>query len=366
MEGARIDSIELLCVAMTLRDPIVTAYGTERERDVVLVHVHADGAEGWGECAALPEPTYAPEYVRGALGVLEHHLAPRVIGAPADEATLDRMLASIVGQPMAKAALEMAVMDLRLRTLGRSLAVELGATTSHVTAGRTIGIARDLGALRAEVDAAVAAGYRHLKLKVTPGHDVEPVAAVRGAHPDIGLRVDANGSYDPTSALDALDALGLDAIEQPFAFEHDAAHARLATALRTPIALDEDVTSVATGERLLGARAANVVVVKPGRLGGLRSALALGRAARGRAWVGGMYETGLARAANLALAACGDAFALPVDWSASDRYWDVDLTAPHVLRVDGTIAVPIGPGLGVSPDPDVLAARVRERRRVRA
>ena len=365
MDGARIDSIELLRVAMTLRDPIVTAYGTERERDVVLVHVRADGAEGWGECAALPEPTYAPEYVRGALDVMERHLAPRLIGATADEATIDRALAPIVGHPMAKAALEMAVMDLGLRTLGRSLAVELGATSSCVTAGRTVGIERDLGALRADVDAAVDAGYRHLKLKITPGHDAKPIEGARRDHPDIGLRADANGSYDPTSTLDALDALGLDAIEQPFPVEHDAAHAQLATTLRTPIAIDEDVTSVASGEQLLSAGAADLVVIKPGRLGGLRRALALGRAAHGRAWIGGMYETGLARAANLALAACGDAFALPVDWSASDRYWDVDLTAPHVLRADGTIAVPTGPGLGVSPDPDVLAARVQERRRVR-
>ena len=358
-------------VAMVLRSPIVTAYGTEHERDVALVRVVTDDGDGWGECAALPEPTYSTEYVAGALHVLEHHLVPRLLGAPAHEAAADALLAPVVGHPMAKAALEMALLDARLRAAGRSLAAELGAelgvernAVSRVAVGRTLGLQRDVGRLRAEAAQAVAAGYRHLKLKVTPGWDREPVAAVRSDHPGLSIGVDANGSYDPLApgALDPLDDLGLVVIEQPLPVDHDDAHGRLAARLRTPVALDEDVTSVDRGGRLLRQLGLAAVVAKPGRLGGLRAAAALGRSVGGRAWVGGMYETGIGRAANLALAACTDAFGLPIDWSASDRYWEADLTAPHLLRPDGTIAVPGGAGLGVSVDERVLAGRVRQRR----
>ena len=367
VHAARIRQVELLRVAMVLRAPVVTAYGTEHERDVVLVHVLTDDGDGWGECAALTEPTYGAEYVAGALHVLEHHLVPRLLAAAAHEDEAARLLSPVVGHPMAKAAIEMALLDARLRHSSLSMAAELGATATAVTAGRTVGIQRDVGALRAEVAEAVTHGYRHLKLKIAPGWDREPLAAIRHDHPHVSLGADANGSYDPDDAagrdaLDALDDLGLSVIEQPLPIERGDAHARLAARLRTPVALDEDVTSAAVGGALLARAEADAIVVKPGRLGGLHAALALGRTAHGRAWVGGRYETGLGRAANLVLAACADAFTLPVDWSASDRYWDTDLTAPHVLRADGTIAVPAGPGLGVSPDPATLAARVRERR----
>jgi O-succinylbenzoate synthase len=383
---ARIRTVELRRVSMVLRSPVVTAYGSEHARDVVLVRVGTDDGEGWGECAALPEPTYHPEYVAGALHVLVHHLAPRLLGAPAHESTLDERLAPVVGHRMAKAALEMAVLDARLRAAGRSFAAELGARAGAVPVGRMLGLERDLGRLRDEATAAAAAGYRHLKLKIVPGWDVEPVRAVRSDHPGVTVGADANGSYDPAELGDEhaegrvrgtargvdggrwaeIDALGLLALEQPFPVDALADHARLAARMVTTVALDEDVDTPAAGRDALARAAADALVVKPGRLGGLRAALALGRAAGGRAWVGGMYETGVGRAANLALAACTDAFALPVDWSASDRYWETDLTEPHLLRPDGTIAVPSGPGLGVTPEAALLSSRTRERHLLRA
>jgi O-succinylbenzoate synthase len=350
--------VELLRVAMVLRAPVVTAYGVEHARDVALVRVVTDDGEGWGECAALPEPTYSPEYVAGALHVLEHHLVPRLLGTVAHEAAVARALAPVVGHPMAKAAVEMAVLDARLRAIGRPLAAELGATDARVVAGRTVGIHTDLGSLRAEVDEAVTAGYR------------EPLSAVRADHPHLGLGADANGSYDPAELLDhagstgfdALAELGLTVLEQPFpAGSPGALLVRLAAMTRVPVALDEDVSTVADGVLAVEAGWAAAVVAKPGRLGGLWAARSLGRAVGGRAWVGGMYETGLGRAANLALAACDAGFAFPVDWSASDRYWEVDLTEPHALAADGTLAVPGGPGLGVSPDPTRLTAWTRHR-----
>lgn len=359
MPAAVVRHLELRRVALRLRQPVRTAYGVEHDREIALVRVVTDEGEGWGECAALPEPTYHPEYVAGALHVLEHHLGPRLVGTAVDRA--DAAMAAVVGHHMAKAAVEMALLDARLHAAGRSLATELGATADAVAAGRTIGLADDLGAACSE---AIAAGYRHLKLKITPASDL---SSLRSLPAGVTVSVDANGSFDPerdAAALDALDALGLASIEQPLAVERLDDHAALAARLRTPVTLDEDVVSVAAGVDAVRRGAAAAVAVKPGRLGGLRRALALGRAVGGRAWIGGMYEAGVGRAAILALAACTDAFALPVDWSASDRYWDEDLTAPHVLRTDGTIAVPTGPGLGVSPDPSVLARVTVDRRSI--
>lgn len=367
--GARIERIELHRVALRLRTPVRTAYGVEDHRDVVLVRLLTDQGEGWGECAALSEPTYASEYTAGALQVLEHHLGPRLLGAIVIDGDVTPQLRDIVGHPMARSALAMAALDAHLRHAGRSLAAHLGATATDVAAGITIGIDTDLGRLRDTVTRATEAGYRNVKLKVRPGWDGEPVAVVRALAGIDSLVVDANGSYavHDLDALRALDAAGADAIEQPGPTDGLDAHAALIAALATPVALDEDVTSPGTIRLVAQLGAARAVAIKPGRFGSLPGALAAARLARRlglSCWVGGMYETGIGRAANLALAAC-DAFDRPVDWSASDRYWDRDVTAPHVLR-DGRLAVPGGPGLGVSPDVEWIVAQTRESRVVAA
>ena len=367
--GARIERIELHRVGLRLRTPVRTAYGVEDHRDVVLVRLLTDQGEGWGECAALPEPTYASEYVAGALHVLERHLGPRLLGAAVVGGDVTPLLHDVVGHPMARSTLAMAALDAHLCHAGRSLADHLGAPDDVVAAGVTIGIDSDLGRLRDTVAQAVDAGYRNVKLKVRPGWDVEPVTVARAAAGVASLVVDANGSYGAgdRDALHALDDAGADVIEQPGPTDALDDHAALTATLTTPVALDEDVTSVGV-VRLVGQlAAARAVAIKPGRFGSLPAALAAARVARGLGlgcWVGGMYETGIGRAANLALAAC-DAFDRPVDWSASDRYWDRDVTEPHVLR-DGRLAVPSGPGLGVSPDVEWIAAQTRESRVVAA
>jgi O-succinylbenzoate synthase len=266
---------------------------------------------------------------------------------------------------MAKAALEMAALDAELRRGNRSLAAHLGATATSVAAGVTIGIERDLGLLWETATAAVEAGYQHLKLKVRHGWDVEPIAVVRTVSGVATLGVDANGAYraDDIESLRALDAQQLAFIEQPTGIDALDAHAELASLLATPVALDEDVTSFGAIRLIAHLGSADCVVIKSGRFGSLdRAHLAatLARRLGLRCWLGGMYETGIGRAANLALAAC-ECFDLPVDWSASDRYWDRDLTAPHVVR-EGRITVPSGPGLGVIPDLEAIASRTRERR----
>lgn len=354
----RCDSVELRRIALPLVEPFRTATGTIAVRDLLLVRIGTDGAEGWGECAALPEPTYTAEDVGGAHRVLADHLVPRLLAAgPVAPDDLSGVLADVRGHPMAKAALELALLDAEGRTTGTALATRLGAAHDRVPAGVSVG-RLPLDDLVARVDDHVAAGYRRVKLKIGPGDDLEPVAAVRTRHPDLPLQVDANGTYTLADAagLVALDEFGLLMIEQPLADDDLVGHAELARRLTTPICLDESITSVAVAETAFALGACRIVNVKPGRVGGHLAAVRLHDRCREQGvpvWCGGMLESGIGRAANVALAAL-PGFTLPADLSASDRYYARDvITEPFVLA-DGCLAVPSGPGLGVTVDRDVV------------
>lgn len=349
---------------MPLRAPFRSATGVEHERDIVLVRVAStDGVEGWGECGALATPHYTDEYVDGATDVIERFLAPTLLAHPdLRGASVGAALAWCKGHPMAKAALEMAVLDAELQGTGQPLAAYLGGTRTRVAAGVAVGLHDDLDVLIATVLAHAAEGYRRIKLKIAPGRDVEVVRAVRTAvGPDLVLQVDANGAYGPADIehLAQLDAADLDLalIEQPFAADDLPASAALAARLRTPICLDESITSAATAARALDLGAASAICIKAAHVGGLLEARRAHDvcATRGTpAWVGGMLDTGIGRAANVALASL-PGFTLPGDLAASERYWDVDLTQPFVLD-DGHLAVPTTPGLGRAPLPHVLDA----------
>jgi O-succinylbenzoate synthase len=253
--------------------------------------------------------------------------------------------------------LEAALLDLRLRAEGRSLADYLGATRQRVPAGVAIGIIRDLDALADTAERRLAEGYQRIKLKIEPGWDVQPVEAVRDRIGHAALQVDANGSYahDP-SVLKELDRFGLAMIEQPLADDDLVGHAALAKQIATPICLDESITSAGMAAAAIALGACAIVNVKPGRVGGLAEAVRihdLCAEAGIPVWCGGMLETGIGRAASVALAALPN-FTMPADLSASDRYYAPDLTAPFVLE-DGCLRVPTGPGIGVVPDRDALA-----------
>lgn len=331
--------------------------------------LRGDGAEGWGECAALSEPTYSGEYAAGAHHVIEHHLLPRVSAAIASstqrrapEATaIAGILSGVKGHPMAKAAVEMAVLDAELRASGTSLAARLGGVRTAVDAGVSVGIHERVNDLIEAVHGYLAQGYRRIKVKIEPGRDIEPVAALRASiGDDVLLQVDANGAYRVEDAdhLARLDDLGLALIEQPLPADDLAGHAALARRLRTPICLDESIGSFGDTVRALDAGACSVVNLKPGRVGGLLEAVRIHDLCLERevpVWCGGMLETGLGRAANVALASL-PGFTLPGDLSASDRWFAQDLTEPFVLE-DGRLRVPEGPGLGVSPIPSVLESR---------
>jgi O-succinylbenzoate synthase len=354
----RVSAIELRRVRLPLVAPFRTSFGTQRTREVLLVHVLAGGAEGWAECVALEEPVYSPEYVAGASAVITAHLAPRLLGNDLTAEEVADRLAPVKGHRLATAAPETAVLVAQLRTSGTSLAAYLGATKTRVPAGVSVGIMADVPALLAAVESYLAEGYLRIKLKIEPGWDVEPVRAVRERWPDVLLQVDANTAYtrDDADHLARLDEYGLLLIEQPLDEEDVAGHALLARTVRTPICLDESIESVHDAVDAIERGATTIVNVKPGRVGGYLESRRIARACAERGvavWCGGMLETGIGRAANVALAALPE-FTLPGDTSASNRYYATDLTEPFVLR-DGHLDVPTGPGIGVDPLPDVLA-----------
>jgi O-succinylbenzoate synthase len=354
----KIDAVELRRVHVPLVEPFRTSFGTQHHRDILLVHVIGTDSEGWGECVALGEPLYSAEYVDGAQDVIRSHLLPRLlIGDEVAAVDVAETLRPVRGHPMAKAALEMAILDAELRAQEISFGEFLGAVRGEVDCGVSVGIHPTAGELLATVERHLAEGYLRIKLKVEPGHDAAPVRAVRDRFGDIPLQVDANAAYgvQHMQALAALDEFGLLLIEQPFPEEDLPAHAELAKRVRTPICLDESVTSARVAEAAIALGACSVVNVKAGRVGGYLEARRVHDvcAAHGvPVWCGGMLETGLGRAANVALAALPN-FTLPGDTSASGRYYEEDITEPFVL-VDGRLAVPTGPGLGVTPLPDVL------------
>jgi O-succinylbenzoate synthase len=363
----KLAGVELRRIRVPLVSPFQTSFGTETSRDVLLLRAVTDVAEGWGECVAMSDPLYSSEYVDAAADVLARFLVP-ALAARADltAAAVAPVLAPVKGHRMAKAALEMAVLDAELRAHGRSLAHELGAVRDRVPCGVSVGIMGSIGELLEAVGRYLEAGYVRVKLKIAPGWDVEPVRAVREAFgDDVLLQVDANTAYTLADArhLARLDAFDLLLIEQPLDEEDVLGHAELARVLRTPMCLDESITSARAAAQAISLGACRIVNIKAGRVGGYLEARRIHDvcAAHGvPVWCGGMLETGLGRAANVALAAL-PGFTLPGDTSASDRYYRADITAPFVLD-DGHLPVPAGPGIGVDPLPDRLAEVTTETR----
>lgn len=343
--------------------PFRTSFGTETVRDLILVEVQgADGVTGWGECVTMRWPGYSAEYSEAAIDVLTNHLVPALaeVDEDADPQEVRAALEVVRGHPMAKSALSTALLDAWLRRRDLSLASYLGAVRDRVDCGVSVGIpvTESITELLAEVEQYIDEGYRRIKLKIEPGWDLAPVGAVRGRWPDIPLQVDANQAYDRqhTEHLRNLDVFDLLLIEQPLHEDDWLGHVELAKRCTTPICLDESIISLASAESALAFEATSVINIKPGRVGGYLVAkdihdLCLDRGVP--VWCGGMLETGIGRAANVALAAL-PGFTLPGDTSGSNRYYAVDVTEPFVLD-DGQLPVPSGPGIGVTPIPDVLA-----------
>jgi O-succinylbenzoate synthase len=354
----KLRSVEMRRIHLSLVAPFETSFGVQTKRDILLLKAITSDGEGWGECVAGEEPTYSSEYVEGAQHVLVHHLLPRLLDQPRLEAEdVGRLLRPVHGHHMAKSAIEMAILDAELRAQGESFASYFGAVRAAVDAGVSVGIHRSIPELLETVGDYLEQGYRRIKLKIKPGWDVEPVRAVRERFGKVPLQVDANTAYSLSDAshLALLDPYDLLLIEQPLPEEQVLAHAALAKSVRTPICLDESITSVQAAADAIELGACRIINIKPGRVGGYLEARRIHDLCAERGvpvWMGGMLETGIGRAGNVAMAAMPN-FTLPGDTSASDRYYSRDITAPFVLH-DGRLDVPAGPGLGVEVDVEFL------------
>ena len=353
----KLHAVELRRIKLSLVAPFETSFGVQTERDALLLKAITSDGEGWGECVASEEPNYSSEYVDGAQHVLIHHLLPKLLDLELTAAGIATVLHSVHGHRMAKAAVEMAVLDAELRARGESFGHFFGAVRPEVDAGVSVGIQPSIADLLKTVGGYLDQGYRRIKLKIKPGWDVEPVRAVRERFGDVPLQVDANTAYSLADAeqLAKLDPFGLLLIEQPLPEDKVLDHAKLARTVRTPICLDESIESAQNAADAIELGACRVINIKPGRVGGYLEARKIHDlcAARGvPVWMGGMLETGIGRAGNVAMAAMEN-FTLPGDTSASDRYYRRDITEPFVLR-EGRLKVPAGPGLGVDVDHEYL------------
>jgi O-succinylbenzoate synthase len=353
----KIERIDLKLVRLPLVRTFRTSSSTKDHLDHILVRVEADGLVGWGECACPSDPYYCPETSETCWHLQKDFLGPRVLGrgwSGIDE--LVRLYGPVKGNNFAKAGLEMACWDLLARRDRKPLAALLGGTRAEILSGVSLGIEDDPGALLDQVGRYVGEGYRRVKLKIAPGHDVDVVRRVRERYPDLPLQVDANSAYtlDDLPTLKQLDEFGLLLIEQPLAHDDIIDHARLQAGLETPVCLDESIHSADDARKALDLGACRVINIKVSRVGGLREAKRVHDvcAARGvPVWCGGMHEFGIGRAANVAVASL-PGFTLPGDVSGSDKYYREDVVDPPVLARRGAVPVPTGPGLGHEPNVD--------------
>jgi O-succinylbenzoate synthase len=355
-----ITKITIYHLRMPLRTHFETSFGRIYERDCLLLEVHADGLTGYGECVADRDPGYSSETSLTAWHVLRDFIGPAILGQEivnADE--FQRKVNHIRGHLMAKAGLEMALWDLLGKKEGRSLRQLLGGERQQVEVGVSVGLQDSVDALIDVVAGYLADGYGRIKIKIKPGRDVDDTRAVRLAYPNLRLQVDANSAYtlETAKSLNPLDELDLLLIEQPLADDDLWDHSRLQKQFQTSLCLDESILSVRHARQALEMDACRIINIKAGRVGGLSQAVAIHNLCykqKVAVWCGGMLETGVGRAANLALASL-PGFRLPGDISASERYYVQDITH-QCFRLDpgSTIGVPQAPGLGVTIDRNAL------------
>ena len=363
----RIERIELRHVKLVLVAPFVTSMGVETDEEHIIVRVDADGVTGWGESVVEGTPFYSYETTETAWHILRDFLIPAVLGkeisSVADAIALG---ARVRGHMMAKAGLESALWDAFAKAQGVSLSRLLGGTRERIDVGVSIGIQPSPADLVKKVTGYLEEGYRRIKIKIAPGSDLEYVRAVRREYPDILFQVDANSAYELSDVeiFRAMDGYGLLLIEQPLAHDDIYDHSKLQRELKTPICLDESIHSVADARAALELKSCRVINIKPGRVGGFTESRLIHDLCASQhipVWHGGMLESGIGRAGNVALASLPN-FTLPGDISASKRYYREDIVEPafEVAR-DGTMAVPTGPGIGVEVVPERLE-RVTVRR----
>jgi O-succinylbenzoate synthase len=349
----RIERVEQRHIRMPLKSHFETSFSRVMALDKIIIAVYSEGLAGWGESPVDTDPYYSYETIETCWHIQRDYLIPLLMGGAVSRAAdLPALFARVRGHPMAKAGLEAAIWDLEAQQAGASVAALLGGRRPAIESGVSIGVQDSLGELLDRIATHLGEGYRRIKIKIKPGWDEEVVGAVRAQFPDVPLMVDANSAYTLADApmLKALDSYRLLMIEQPLAYDDIIEHAELQRQIQTRICLDESIHSVGRAREALAMGSCRIINIKPARVGGMTNARAihdLCRAADIPVWCGGMLESGIGRAHNVAIASLPN-FSLPGDISASNRYWQEDIVEPEfVLNSDGTLAVPGGPGIGV-------------------
>ena len=363
LKKINIRAIELRRISLPLVTPFRTSFSTETHRDILLVRVETDDAVGWGECVSGNEPLYSNEYVEGSQQVMIDHLIPRLFAfrsRPISAHDVAQILRPVKDHRMAKAALEAAILDAQLRENNVSLATHLGSIHELVPSGVSVGIANSLDELVSTVGGYLDEGYARIKLKIEPGWDIEPVRVIRKTFGDqVPLQVDANTAFtrEDGPLLAQLDPFNLLLIEQPLPEDDITGHALIARQVRTPICLDESIVSAHVAIDAIERGACSIVNIKAGRVGGYLEAVRIHNVCQQRGvpvWCGGMLETGIGRAMNVALAGLPN-FTLTGDISASERFWKQDIVQHPIRLESGQVRLPSGSGAGFEIDGPFLS-----------
>ena len=358
----KIDRVDIIVVELPLIRPFVTSSSSRTHLRHILIKAHADGIVGWGESASPVDPYYCPETTETCWHILKDFIVPAVVDT--EWQTIEQFVASyrrVKGNNFAKAGMEMAAWDLLSQAHGVPLHRALGGTRGEILSGVSLGIESDTGKLISLIERYLEEGYRRIKLKIAPGHDVDVIAIVRRRFPDVPLMADANSAYTlgDVDTLRELDQFNLLMIEQPLAHDDIVDHAKLQRELETPVCLDESIHSVEDARKALDLGSAGVINIKVSRLGGLLEAKRVHDLCRARGipvWCGGMHEFGVGRAANVAISTL-PGFTIPGDVSGSDKYYRRDIVEPPILAVGGAIQVPNRTGLGYHPQQDLIDDR---------
>jgi o-succinylbenzoate synthase len=363
----RVDKLTLREIHLELLEPFQTSFDTSKERRILLIEASVDGATGWGESTAGEDPFYSYETVETACHVIRDFIWPALRGREfASASEIWDSLARIRGHNMAKGGVESALWDAEAKLKGVPLAKLLGGTREEIPCGVSIGIQPSIGVLISKVERELAAGYQRIKIKIKRGLEVEPVRALRERFPRIRLMADANSDYTLADAplLKQLDAYHLMMIEQPLGWDDFYSHAALQRQLETPICLDECIHDIEHARAAIELGACRIINLKLGRVGGHTAARRLHDLCQSKSipvWCGGMLESGIGRAHNIAMSSLPN-FSLPGDVSASRRYWDQDIIEPEVgVSRQGTIRVPSTPGIGYTPRLDRIESLTRRR-----
>jgi len=356
----KIESIALREIRMKLKSPFETSFGTVQDRRILLLEVVVDGTSGWGEVTAGETPAYNAETTDTAWHVISDFIAPSLIGQSVSETSqLPRLMAQIRGHEMAKSGVENAMWDAEAQLKGVPLHRLLGGTMEEIACGVSLGIRENPGSLVKRVEEELRSGYQRIKLKIKPGKDYEFVAAVRKEFPNIRLSVDANSAYtlDDAPHLKRLDEFGLLMMEQPLNWDDIYAHSKLQAQIQTAICLDECIHNTRHALTAIELKSCRIINIKLGRVSGHTEARRIEQACRAHGvpvWCGGMLESGIGRAHNIAMSTL-PGFSLPGDVSASQRYWSEDIIEPPVeVTEKGTIRVPETPGLGYAVKRDCI------------